>query len=129
MAAIEQKQVAQQQAQEAEFRVQQREQEAEQQRALARGEADAARIRAEGEAAALELINRQLSQNPLLIQWRYIETLSDNVQMILLPADSPFLFDLQNLMEQANLQLPAASTAPQATPEPPAESTNGASGD
>ncbi|HML24606.1 MAG TPA: prohibitin family protein [Aggregatilinea sp.] len=124
VAAIEQKQVAQQQAQEAEFRVQQREQEAEQQRALARGDADAARIRAEGETAALELINQQLSQNPLLIQWRYVETLSDNVQMILLPSNSPFLFDIQSLTEQAGIQMPSTSTSPTPSPTPEA----GASG-
>jgi len=105
--SIEQKQVAQQQALEAEFRVQQREQEAEQQRALARGQADAVKIRAEGEAEALRLINEQLAQNPLLLQWRYIENLGDNVQMIIIPSNSPFLFDLEQLMQTA-----------EATPQP-----------
>jgi len=107
VASIEQKQVAQQQAQEAEFRVRQREQEAEQARALARGEADAARIRAEGEAAALQLINEQLSQNPLLLQWRYIESLGPNVQLMIIPSNSPFLFDLESLLSQAELATPA----------------------
>ena len=99
--SIERKQVAQQEALEAEFRVQQRKQEAEQARELARGEADAARIRAEGEAEALRLINEQLQQNPLLLQWRYVEQLSDNVQLIIIPSGSPFLFDMQSLMEVA----------------------------
>lgn len=108
VASIEQKQVAQQQAQEAEFRVRQREQEAEQARALARGEADAARIRAEGEAAALNLINEQLSQNPLLLQWRYIESLGPNVQMMIIPSNSPFLFDLESLLAQSGTPIPAA---------------------
>jgi regulator of protease activity HflC (stomatin/prohibitin superfamily) len=107
--SIEQKQVAQQQALEAQFRVQEREQEADQARALARGEADAAKIRAEGEAEALRLINEQLSQNPLLIQWRYVENLSDNVQVILIPSNSPYLFDLQQLI---------ASSSSGATPPP-----------
>ncbi|HMM27883.1 MAG: prohibitin family protein [Chloroflexota bacterium] len=106
VASIEQKQVAQQQAQEAEFRVRQREQEAEQARALARGEADAARIRAEGEAAALSLINEQLSQNPLLLQWRYIESLGPNVQMMIIPSNSPFLFDLESLTAQSGTPIP-----------------------
>lgn len=106
VASIEQKQVAQQQAQEAEFRVRQREQEAEQARALARGEADAARIRAEGEAAALNLINEQLSQNPLLLQWRYIESLGPNVQMMIIPSNSPFLFDLESLAAQSGTPIP-----------------------
>jgi regulator of protease activity HflC (stomatin/prohibitin superfamily) len=108
--SIEQKQVAQQQALEAQFRVEQKKQEAEQAREEARGKADAARIEAEGEADALQLINAQLSQNPALIQWRYIENLSDNVQLILLPSSSPFLFDLQSLID-------ASGTA--VTPTPP----------
>lgn len=114
VASIEQKQVAQQQAQEAEFRVRQREQEAEQARALARGEADAARIRAEGEAAALNLINEQLSQNPLLLQWRYIESLGPNVQMMIIPSNSPFLFDLESLLAQSGTPIPAPSIPPAA---------------
>jgi regulator of protease activity HflC (stomatin/prohibitin superfamily) len=97
--SIEQKQVAQQQALEAQFRVEQRKQEAEQAREAARGKADAAKIEAEGEAEALRLINEQLTQNPALLQWRYIENLSDNVQLILLPSSSPFLFDLQSLID------------------------------
>lgn len=114
VASIEQKQVAQQQAQEAEFRVRQREQEAEQARALARGEADAARIRAEGEAAALSLINEQLSQNPLLLQWRYIESLGPNVQMVIIPSNSPFLFDLESLMAESGTQVPVPNVTPAA---------------
>ena len=102
IASIEQKQVAQQQALEAEFRVQEREQEADQQRALARGDADAAKIRAEGEAEALRLINEQLQQNPSLLQWRYIESLGPNVELIVIPSNSPFLFDLQSLVDQTN---------------------------
>jgi regulator of protease activity HflC (stomatin/prohibitin superfamily) len=97
--SIERKQVAQQEAQEAEFRVRERKQEAEQARELARGDADAAEIRAEGDAKALALINAQLSQNPLLLQWRYIEQLGDNVQLMIIPSNSPFLFDLESLTE------------------------------
>lgn len=118
VAAIEQKQVAQQQAQEAQFRVQQREQEAAQARAVAEGEADAARIRAEGEAAALQLINEQLSQNPALLQWRYVENLSDNIQIILLPSNSPFLFDMESLTGQMQTAAPISgnnSSEPAAT--------------
>lgn len=111
VASIEQKQVAQQQAQEAEFRVVQKEQEAEQVRALARGEADASRIRAEGEAEALRLINEQLAQNPLLLQWRYLDTLGDNVELILLPSNSPFLFDLESLIDDLGTSLPTPSTS------------------
>ncbi|HVO69900.1 MAG TPA: prohibitin family protein, partial [Aggregatilineaceae bacterium] len=102
VASIEQKQVAQQEAEEAKFRVQQRQQEAEQTRELARGDADAVEIRAQGEAEALRLINEQLKQNSALIQWRYIEQLGDNVRIIVIPSNSPYLFDLQSLTQQAS---------------------------
>ena len=113
VASIERKQVAQQEAQEAEFRVKQRQQEAEQVRELARGDADAAEIRATGETEALRLINEQLAQNPLLLQWRYVETLSDNVRIVVIPSNSPFLFDMQGLMAASGADLsetPATTT-------------------
>ncbi len=59
------------------------------------------RIRAEGEAEALRLINEQLSGNPALLQWRYIENLADNIQIILIPSNSPYLFDMQSMVDQA----------------------------
>ena len=126
VASIEQKQVAQQQAQEAEFRVVQREQEAQQARALARGDADASRIRAEGEAAAMELINEQLSQNPLLLQWRYIESLGGNVQLMVIPSNSPFLFDLDSLASAGGVSLPSATegTPPATTTVPDTDSAD-----
>lgn len=110
VASIERKQVAQQEALEAEFRVREREQEAEQARALARGDADAAEIRARGEAEALRLINEQLSQNPSLLQWRYIESLGPNVELLVIPSNSPFLFDLESLIEQADNNPATAAT-------------------
>ena len=114
--SIEQKQVAQQQALEAEFRVREKQQQAEQARAVARGEADAARIRAEGEAKALELINEQLSQNPALLQWRYIENLGEDVKLIVIPSNSPFLFDLDALAGQVGASAgTSAGTPPQDT--------------
>lgn len=125
VASIEQKQVAQQQAQEAEFRVVQREQEAQQARALARGDADASRIRAEGEAAAMELINEQLSQNPLLLQWRYIESLGGNIQLMVIPSNSPFLFDLDSLASAGGVSLPTPSNnTPPAATVPEAEASD-----
>ncbi len=103
----------QQEALEAEFRVEQKRQEAEQARELARGQADAAKIRAEGEAEALRLINEQLAQNPLLLQWRYIEQLGDDVRIIVIPSNSPFLFDLEALLAAGG-----ASASPTPTPAP-----------
>jgi regulator of protease activity HflC (stomatin/prohibitin superfamily) len=115
--AVEQKQVAQQQAEQAK-------QEAERKRTIAKGDADAAVTKAQGDAdaavaaakgeaqaielragadaKALALINEQLQKNPMLIQWRYIEKLGGNVSLILVPSNSPYLFDPKTLMESAN---------------------------
>lgn len=112
--AIEQRQIAEQQAQQAAFRVQQAQQEAEQARVEAQGRADSAVIGAQGqaeatvlqaeaEAEALGLINEILSQNPYLIQYRYIDELGDNVRLIIVPSNTPFLFDLQQLLAQAGV--------------------------
>ncbi|MBE2269985.1 MAG: prohibitin family protein, partial [Anaerolinea sp.] len=101
--AIEQAQVAAQEAEQARLRVQQRQQEAEQARAVAQGQADAVVIAAEGEASAivaraqaeaqaLQLVSEVLAANPNLIQYEYVRNLSDNVELILLPSNSPFLF-------------------------------------
>ena len=125
--AIEQKQIAEQNAQRAAFLVQQAEQEADQARAEARGRADSAVIAAEGEAQgilirataeaeALDLINQIISQNPNLIQWRYINELGDNVELIILPSNSPFLFDLQQLVDQGQAEV-VPTPVPAPTPE------------
>lgn len=75
----------------------------------ARGNAESVRINAEAEAAALDLVSKQLAENPSLIQYRYIENLSDNVQLILVPSNSPFLFDMQSLTDMAK---PAVEATP-----------------
>lgn len=115
--AVEAKQVAEQQAEQAK-------QEAERARTLASGQADAAvtaargeanalrerangeaaaiRARAAAEAEALALINEQITKNPMLLQWRYIEQIAPNISMILLPSNAPFLFDIEQLMQQAD---------------------------
>jgi regulator of protease activity HflC (stomatin/prohibitin superfamily) len=114
--AVEQKQIAEQQAQQAAFVVQQRKQEAEQARQVAQGSADAAviaakgaadarLIQAEAEAKALALIAAQLKDNPDLIQYAYVQKLGDNVQVMLVPSNSPYLFNLPQV--------------PTATPETP----------
>jgi len=58
-------------------------------------------LHAEGEAEALRLINEQLGANPALLQWRYIENLADNIQIILIPSNSPYLFDMESMIDQA----------------------------
>lgn len=116
--SIERVQIAERQAQEAEFRVQQEEQEAERVRVRASGERDAAIARAEGQAEgirllaeaqadALALVSEQIAANPLLIQYEYIQNLSDNVGIITVPSNSPFLFDMNSMLQNA---APAQST-------------------
>jgi regulator of protease activity HflC (stomatin/prohibitin superfamily) len=109
--AIERKQIAEQDAERAKFLVEQQKQEAERLREEAKGEKDAAitraegeaesvKIRAEADAEALRLINEILAKNPDLLQFKYIEKLASNIDVMLLPANSPYLFDFQSLMNQ-----------------------------
>ncbi len=118
-ASIEQKQIAEQDAQRAAFVVQQREQEAQQARVQAQGEADAVVIRAEGsaqativqadaDAEALTVVGVALSTNPDLLQFRYVEKLSGQVQVMLVPANSPYLFSLPDVADPGSI----ASLAP-----------------
>jgi regulator of protease activity HflC (stomatin/prohibitin superfamily) len=79
----------------------------------AKGEAEAIRLRAEADAEALALINEQISQNPALVQWRYIEQLGDNVALVIIPSNSPFLFDLESMAAQTGTSLQVVPT-----PEP-----------
>jgi regulator of protease activity HflC (stomatin/prohibitin superfamily) len=104
-AAVEQKQIAEQQAQQAAFVVEQRRQEAEQARVTAQGQADAAIIAAEGraqatvlqaqaEAESLALIGDALQDNPDVLTFRYIDKLAPNVQVMYLPAGQQVLIPL-----------------------------------
>ena len=114
--SIEQKQIAEQEALRAEFVVAQREQEADQLRVEAKGVADANVIESRGradanvieaqgratanlieaevQAQALELIGGSLATNEDLLQYYYVQNLAENVQTMLVPANSPFLFPL-----------------------------------
>jgi len=106
-ASVEQKQIAEQTAQQAKFVVEQKRQEAEQARQTAQGSADASVIRAKGEAEAriieaqaeaqsLELIARALQSNPNLLTYQYITKLSPTVETMFLPSNAPFVFQLPN---------------------------------
>jgi regulator of protease activity HflC (stomatin/prohibitin superfamily) len=108
--AVEQKQIAEQQALQAEFVVESKRQEAEQARQTAQGQADAiviaakgdaeARlINAEAEARANELIAASLRDNPELLTYQYITRLSPTINTILVPSDNPYI-----------LPIPGAST-------------------
>lgn len=107
-ASIEQKQIAEQQAQQARFVVEQKRQEAEQARQVAQGRADAAVIQAKGEAEArliqaeaeakaLQVISEALKDNPELLTYQYITKLSPNIQALLLPSNAPFIFPLPEM--------------------------------
>lgn len=120
-ASVEQKQIAEQQAQQARFIVEQKRQEAEQARQVAQGKADAAVIEAKGqaeariiqakaEAEALKVIAEALREDPELLNYLYVTKLSPNIQALLLPSNAPFI-----------LPLPTSTTPipqPQATPVP-----------
>jgi prohibitin 1 len=101
-AAVEQKQIAEQQALQAQFVVEQKKQEAEQARQVAQGQADAAVIQAQGaaqarvieaqaEAQALQLVSDVLKDNPDLLQYQYITKLAPDVKVILMPNGSQFI--------------------------------------
>ncbi|MBI3174577.1 MAG: prohibitin family protein [Chloroflexi bacterium] len=120
-AAVEQKQIAEQQAQQAEFVIAQKKAEAEQARQTAQGQADAAVIAAQGaaqarlieadaEAKALDLIAAVLAKNPLLLQYQYITKLAPGVQTIFIPTGNQFI-----------LPLPSTTTPTPTTPTVPAQ--------
>lgn len=107
--AVEQKQIAEQQAQQAFYVVEQRKQEAEQARQAAQGQADAAVIAAKGaadarliqadaEARANQLLAQSLS--PELLQYQYILKLSPNVQTIFVPSGNQFILPLPSVTGQ-----------------------------
>ncbi|MBN2115845.1 MAG: prohibitin family protein [Anaerolineales bacterium] len=105
--AVETKQIAEQQAQQAAFVVEQKKQEAEQARQEAQGKADAAVIAAQGaaeaqiiqaeaQAKANELIGQSLQQNPEILQYQYILKLAPGVQTIFIPSGNQFILPLPN---------------------------------
>lgn len=97
-ASIEEAQIAEVRIRQEEFRVEEVTQQAAQVEARARGEAEARIIQAEAEAQALERLANVLSENPILLEYQYVQNLSDNIQILALPANSPFIFDLQGVM-------------------------------
>jgi regulator of protease activity HflC (stomatin/prohibitin superfamily) len=124
-AAVEQKQIAEQQALQAQFVVEQKKQEAEQARQTAQGQADAAVISAKGNAQAI-LLNAQaqaqawtalaevLKGNPEMLTYEYIQKIAPNLQVIYLPSGTPLL------LPSVSPTSPTAPTAPTTpvTPSP-----------
>ena len=104
-AAVETKQIAEQQAQQAQLVVEQRRQEAEQARQVAQGQADAAVIAAQGaadaqiiqaeaQAKANELIGQSIQDNPEILQYQYILKLAPGVQTVFIPSGNQFILPL-----------------------------------
>jgi len=101
--AVEQKQIAEQQAQQAKFVVESKKQEAEQARQVAQGQADAAVISAKG-AAEARVIQAEAeakangllaaSLTPELVQYQYILKLAPGVQTIFIPSGNQFILPL-----------------------------------
>ena len=121
--AVEQKQIAEQQAQQARLTVEQKKQEAEQARQVAQGQADAAVIAAQGaaeaqiiqaqaQAEANELIGQSLQDNPEILQYQYILKLAPGVQTIFLPTGNQFILPLPT----TTTTTPTAPTVPEGTP-------------
>ena len=117
-AAVEQKQISEQQAQQAKLVVEQKKQEAEQARQTAQGQADAAVIKAQGEAQARLIqaeaeakANQLLSQSltPELIQYQYILKLAPGVETIFVPSGNQFILPLPN---SSTGSVPTPATTP-----------------
>jgi len=114
-AAIEAKQVAQQQVQTEQQILAQKKIQADQAVAQAQGQADSNVKLAEGQAAAtIALANGQATANAALaaslsdqiLQYQYIQKLSDKIQVVLVPSGQASIFDLKGLLN------PTASPAP-----------------
>lgn len=122
--SIEQKQIAQQQAEQMQFVLDKQKKEAERMRVEAAGFKDSAVIRAEGEAQALKLVSQALADNPSLLTYRYIEKLAPNLRVMMLPSNAPFMLDMSNIDALGNAQTdepePVSETSA-LTPTPAAE--------
>jgi len=117
-AAIEAKQVAQQQVETERQVLAQKQIQAQQVVAAAQGQADAAVVTAKGEAQAnVETATGQAQANKLVndsltdrvLQYQYIQKIVDKVQVMLIPGGQQFLLDLKSVLGQS---------APTPTPSP-----------
>jgi regulator of protease activity HflC (stomatin/prohibitin superfamily) len=124
-ASVEQKQIAEQLAQQAKFTVEQRKQEAEQARQVAQGVADAVIIKAKGDAqsrliqaeaesSALLTIATAVSNNPDLLYYLYILKINPSIQTMLLPNNVPFIYSLPTMGPPS----PGEAALPTPTPTP-----------
>jgi len=94
--AIEQKQVATQEALRQQQLIEARKAEAQQKIETARGDAESVRIAAEAQAQANRLLAESLT--PEVIQFQALQKLADNVQIALLPAGQGIIIDPTTLL-------------------------------
>lgn len=98
--SIEEKQIAQQKAQQMEFIVEKEKKEAERKQIEAEGVKMATIIKAQGQAKALAEINKMLSINPKLLQYMYIEKLTDDIKVLVVPSEGGTIIDTKGLLEK-----------------------------
>jgi regulator of protease activity HflC (stomatin/prohibitin superfamily) len=98
--SIERKQIAQQKAQEMKFILEKEEKEAQRKRIEAEGVKMATIIKAQGQAKALAEINKMLSKNPKLLQYLYVDKLSDDIKVIVVPSEGGTIIDTKGLLKE-----------------------------
>jgi regulator of protease activity HflC (stomatin/prohibitin superfamily) len=98
--AIEAKQVAQQQVQTEQQILAQKQIQAQQAVAAAKGQADATVTLADGQAKANALLSASLTDE--ILQYQYIQKLTDKITVMLLPSGNGTIFDLKSLLGQAS---------------------------
>ncbi len=85
--AIEEKQIAQQEAERMNYVLLKEQKEAERKK-----------IEAEGEAKKIDIVSRALKQNPQYLKYLYVSKLSDKIQVVV--ADQPTILDLKNMLSK-----------------------------
>jgi regulator of protease activity HflC (stomatin/prohibitin superfamily) len=88
----------------------------------AKGEADARLISADAESKALAQIAAALKDRPELLSYQYIIKLAPNTSVMVLPSNTPFLYNLPGL-NLPNTNVPSATPvvptpAPSVVPTP-----------
>jgi regulator of protease activity HflC (stomatin/prohibitin superfamily) len=102
--AIEAKQVAQQQVQTEQQILAQKQIQAQQAVAQAQGQADSTVALAKGQAEANGLLSASLTDQ--ILQYQYIQKLTDKIQVMLLPSGNQTIFDLKSLLGQTDKTTP-----------------------
>lgn len=92
----------------------QTEYQAQQMRNLAQGQADAIEIEAQAKARALNLIGAALNENRDLLTYEYVQKLSPNIRVMLVPSSSPLILTLPELdaMNELTATDTISATAP-----------------